>query len=199
MTNRNTRRSPSGSGPAPQPKSTAPAPIFRPVRTRRTFEVVCDQIRSQLARGELRPGDRLPGERELAEQFDISRSGVHEALRNLEAAGIVEARTGVTGGFFIRSGEPAGLTQSVQDMVSLGQVSIQNVTEARIELMAVAIRLACARASEEEFDAIEADIDHHTDLFRHGKGSRKQKIASFTPPEAPAPAPRPRQPAIGAS
>jgi len=149
--------------------------MFQPVRTRRGFEAVCDQIRQQIARGELRPGDRLPGEKELAEQFDISRSGVREALRSLEAAGLVEVRTGIQGGFYIHSGNTSGLTQTVQDMVSLGQVSIAHVTEARIELMGVAIRLACARASEDELAAIEADIDYHTELFRTGNGSRNTK------------------------
>ncbi len=149
--------------------------MFQPVRTRRGFEAVSDQIRQQLALGELRPGDRLPSEKELAEQFDISRSGVREALRSLESVGLVEARTGIRGGFYICGGNTSGLMQSVQDMVSLGHLSIASVTEARIELMAVAIRLACARATEQELAAIEADIDYHTELFRTGHGSRNTK------------------------
>lgn len=147
-------------------------PVFKPVRTRRAFEAVCDQIRRQVADGSLQPGHRLPGERDLAAQFDISRSGVREALRSLELAGMVEARTGVNGGFFIKSGEPDGITQAVRDMVALGQMPTSSVTEARIELTCVAIRLACQRATPAELDAIEADIDFHTELFRQGRGSR---------------------------
>lgn len=173
MPEKTVRRTPSGK--APTGPAEAAEPMFQPVRTRRGFEAVCDQIRQQLDRGELRPGDRLPSEKDLAEQFDISRSGVREALRSLEAAGLVEVRTGIQGGFFIHHGNPSGLTQTVRDMVSLGQVSIANVTEARIELMGVAIRLACARATEQELDAIEADIHHHTELFRTGQGSRNTK------------------------
>ncbi|MDO8704372.1 MAG: GntR family transcriptional regulator [Sulfuricaulis sp.] len=156
--------------------AVASGPIFHPVRTRRAFEVVCDQIRVKLSSGDLRPGDQLPGELELAEQFDISRSGVREALRSLESAGVVEARTGVHGGFFItESGTSDGIKQAVSDMVSLGQVSTASVTEARIELTCVAIRLACARATDAELDAIEADVDHHTELFRQGRGSRNTR------------------------
>ncbi|WP_029050137.1 FadR/GntR family transcriptional regulator [Cupriavidus sp. amp6] len=159
-----------------QPDESPAGPIFKRVRTRRAFEAVSDQIRQQLATGDLRPGDRLPGELQLAEQFNVSRSAVREALRSLEAASVVEARTGINGGFFIRSGgTTTGLTQTVQDLVSLGQVSIANVTEARVELMAVALRLACERATEEELDAIEADVNYHTELFRHGGGSRNSK------------------------
>src|SRR6516225_10129934 len=110
--------------PTGDPSTTGVA--FQRVRTRRSFEAVCDQIRQQLAKGELRPGNRLPSEKELAEQFDIGRSGVREALRSLEAAGLVEARTGINGGFYISNGNAtaSGLAQTVQDMVSLGQVSI---------------------------------------------------------------------------
>jgi GntR family transcriptional repressor for pyruvate dehydrogenase complex len=147
-------------------------PVFQPVRTRRAFEAVCDQIRRQVSEGTLQPGHKLPAERDLALQFDVSRSGVREALRSLELAGLVEARTGVNGGFFIRISPPDGITQAVRDMVALGQMPTASVTEARIELTCVAIRLAVQRATEAELDAIEADIDHHTELFRQGQGSR---------------------------
>jgi DNA-binding FadR family transcriptional regulator len=155
--------------------ATIGGPMFQPVRTRRTFEAVCDEIRRQISNGTLQPGHRLPGERELAEQFDISRSGVREALRSLEVAGLVEARTGVHGGFFINTRQPEGLAQAVRDMVSLGQIPTTSVTEARIELTCVAIRLACQRATDAEFDAIEADIDFHAALFREGGGSRNTR------------------------
>jgi GntR family transcriptional repressor for pyruvate dehydrogenase complex len=149
-------------------------PMFRPVHTRRAFEAVCDQIRRQVADGLLLPGHRLPGERELAEEFDISRSAVRQALRNLEVAGIVQSRTGVNGGFFIKSSGSDGITQAVRDMVGLGQVPTASVMEARIELTNVAIRLACERASEAELDAIGADVAAHAELFRLGQGSRNQ-------------------------
>jgi len=68
-------------GKAPTVPVEAVAPMFHPVRTRRGFEAVCDQIRQQVERGELRPGDRLPSEKDLAEQFDISRSGVRVDFR----------------------------------------------------------------------------------------------------------------------
>lgn len=155
-------------------------PLFQPVRTRRGFEAVCDRIREQLMSGELKPGDRLPGERELSERYGIGRAAARHALRSLEMAGVVEARKGINGGFYIRSGGSGGLTQTVQDMVSLAQASIESVTEARIEITCVAIRLACQRATEEELDAIQEDIDIHTDLFRMGQGSRNsQSVIQF--------------------
>jgi len=156
----------------------AGSPKFQPVRTRRAFEAVCDQIRRQVAEGTLLPGHRLPAERELAEQFDISRSGVRQALRNLELTGIVEARPGASGGFFIKSGGTDGIAQAVHDMVSLGQVPPSSVMEARLELTNVAIRLACARATEAELDQIGADIDFQAEQFRLGLDSRNTRAVS---------------------
>jgi len=151
---------------------------LREVRSQRGFEAVCDQIRQQVFRGELRPGDRLPGERELAEQLAVSRGVVREAIRSLESMGVVESRMGAHGGIFIRTSTPHGITQAMSDMVALAQMPIVQVTETRIELTCMAIRLACERASEADLDAIEADIELHEELFRRGRGSRNARSLS---------------------
>jgi GntR family transcriptional repressor for pyruvate dehydrogenase complex len=151
-------------------------PVFAPVRMRRAFEAVCDQIRQQVADGVLSAGDRLPSERELSEQFGVSRSGVREALRSLEMAGMVEALTGINGGFYIKQAHPEGITQAVRDMVALNQVPVSDVTEARILLMSLAIRLACGRATEEDFRAIEDDIERFAVLVKQGKPVRDSAL-----------------------
>jgi GntR family transcriptional regulator, transcriptional repressor for pyruvate dehydrogenase complex len=181
---RTERQLPRSSPPLSPPPATqrdAPAsgaPAFQPVRVRRGFEAVCDQIRQQVAQGTLLPGHRLPGERELAEQFGISRSGVRQALRNLELTGIGEARTGAYGGFFIKDGGTDGITQAVHDMVALGQVPPASVMEARLELTNVAIRLACARATEAQIAALEADNDFQATQLRLGLDSRNTRGVS---------------------
>src|SRR5260221_2809885 len=82
-----------------------PVPVeFRPIRTRRAFEEICERIREQLALGVLKPGDKLPRERDLAEQFGVSRNVLREALRSLEMAGPLRLRKGGKGGAVIRRG-----------------------------------------------------------------------------------------------
>ncbi|MBN9462817.1 MAG: FadR family transcriptional regulator [Burkholderiales bacterium] len=154
------------------PVDAGPSPTFVPVRTRRASTEVCDQIRQLVADRRLGPGDRLPGERELAEQFGVSRGTVREALRSLEMAGIVRTRTGATGGYFIEQGHSAGIAQAVRDMVALGQVSTASITEARIELTNLAIRLACERATEADLQAIEDDITSYERSLAQGRASR---------------------------
>lgn len=139
------------------PARTAGA-TFKPVKTRRLFEEICDQIRGELESGALKPGDKLPAERDLAARFGVSRLAVREALRSLEYAGIVGLQKGVKGGAFILTGRPQAVRESMQDMLSLGSISLASLTEARAALLENAIFLACQRADEDDFAAFEANI-----------------------------------------
>ena len=132
---------------------------FQQVRIRRVFEEICDQIRQRLASGVLKPGDKLPAERDLALELKVSRPAVREALRTLEISGIVSLHKGVKGGAFIRDGNPQMLTQSLQDLMFLGRVSLKSLTEARVLINGVVIQLACERATEVDFQALEDNID----------------------------------------
>lgn len=133
---------------------------FQQIKTRRVFEEICEQIRNRLSSGVLKPGDKLPAERDLALEFKVSRPAVREALRTLEISGIVSLHKGVKGGAFIRNGNPAMLTQSLQDLMFLGRVSLRSLAEARVLINGVVMKLACERATEEDFRAIEENIDY---------------------------------------
>ncbi len=111
---------------------TAPV-TFRPIRTRRAFEEICERIREQLALGVLKPGDKLPPERELAQQLGVSRNVLREALRSLEMAGILRLQKGVKGGAFIQEGDTSRMNEVMRDMLSLGTISVRELSEARIQ------------------------------------------------------------------
>lgn len=125
----------------------------------RVFEAICEHIRAQLVSSQLRPGDRLPAERALAESLGISRTAVREALKSLENAGIVELKKGVSGGAFVKQGDPAIVTRSMSDMMSLGSISLRSLTESRVQLQSSVIRLACQRAGDADFLALEECLD----------------------------------------
>ena len=67
---------------------------FRPPLRRRIHEDVFEQVRDAILDGRFRPGDKLPPERELAEQFEVNRTSVREAIKRLEALGLVMVRQG---------------------------------------------------------------------------------------------------------
>lgn len=148
-------------------------PSFSQIKPKRAFEEVCEQIRREIALGTLKPGDRLPPEREFAEQLGVSRTAIREALRSLENAGLVQCHQGMGGGAFICERDSNVVTQAVNDMVTLGQVHWSDVTDTRIALTEQAIRLACDRATEEDFNAIERDIDYIEQLTAEGNFTRR--------------------------
>ena len=148
---------------------------FGPVRGARLFEEICEQVRGQLLRGKLAPGDKLPPERDLAEQFGVSRAAVREALRTLEVSGLVELRKGSKGGAFMLN-EGAPLTQSFESMLDLGRISMRDFTEARILITEVVVRLACERGTKKQFDAIERDIDRVEKALARGEGYKNLDV-----------------------
>lgn len=139
-------------------KKISEQPMFTRVKPRRGFEYVSEQIRDALADGRLKPGGRLPAEREMALIFGVSRQGVREALRGLEMSGLVESKPGVNGGVFIQPGDPGVVTRAVNDLASLGVLSAESLLEARILLTSDVIRLVCERGTEEDFQRLEEDI-----------------------------------------
>lgn len=146
------------SGPGrPLGRPATPVEVLQ-VRRRRAFEAVAEQIRAKIRAGELAPGDRLPGDAELADMLNVNRNSVREALRSLEIAGVVRSTTGVQGGFFVADGRNDSLMQAMRDMLAVGRVRQASLTEARIMVVVHAVRLAIERGTEADFDAIEADI-----------------------------------------
>lgn len=137
------------------PRRVAPAKQKRP----RAFEQVCDRIRAELAQGRIKPGDRLPAERDLAAQLKVSRAAVREGLRSLEMSGLLQFELGVSGGAFVRQLSSDGLTRSLHDLLFLARVPIAWLTEVRGALLSAAIGAACARATLGDLVDLDANID----------------------------------------
>ena len=145
------------------------APTFAPIQTRRAFEEVCERIRAQIAAGALRPGDKLPPERELALQLGVGRNALREALRSLEIAGVVRLQKGAKGGAFITEGDGGRMDELVRDMLSLGSISVAELTESRIHIQDLVVRLACERATRADLDALDANIERTERMTADGR------------------------------
>lgn len=154
----------------PAQQAAARAPLkFQPVHVRRAFEEICERIREQLALGVLKPGDKLPRERDLAEQLGVSRHVLREALRSLEMAGLLRLQKGVKGGAFIQQGDMGRMNDVVRDMLSLGAISIGELSEGRIWILDLVVRQACERAQSADFGALEANIERSDLATREGR------------------------------
>ena len=165
------KRNPSG---PPRSPSVLPIKVDLPSRA---FDTICQKVRDLLADGSLKPGDKLPAERQLAEQFGVGRSALREALRTLEAAGILTLKKGAHGGAFIREGDPSRVTQVIQDLLHLGSISLENLTEARIVVQESIVRLACERATLADLAALDKCIDQEEQLTIEKKFSERLNVS----------------------
>src|SRR5690349_1346094 len=94
-------------------------PVYKAVRTSRLYEQIVQQIEESILKGALKPGDQLPAERELAQNFGVSRTAVREAVKALREKGLVEAYSGR--GTFITNGTAQVIRQSLGRLTKFGR------------------------------------------------------------------------------
>lgn len=133
----------------------AEAGIFRPVSAGRISEIIVEQVRVLIRQGQLKPGDRLPPERDLCERFGVSRVTVREALRTLESSGLVQIRVGARGGAFVTAPSSDRVGEGLTDMLTLSALSAADVTEVRMVLEVGIVPIVCERATEQDLADLE--------------------------------------------
>jgi GntR family transcriptional repressor for pyruvate dehydrogenase complex len=132
--------------------------MFKPIQSDRISNIIVDQIKEAVFQKKLKPGDKLPSERQLIEQFKTSRVTLREALRTLEQFGILDIRRGIDGGAFIRDPNTKFINNFLQDMFSMGKIQISNLTEARMAVEPFSVKLAAERITEEALQKIKQNI-----------------------------------------
>jgi GntR family transcriptional regulator, transcriptional repressor for pyruvate dehydrogenase complex len=133
--------------------------VFRPARSRRTFEDATEQIVEAIKAGDLQVGDRLPSERALSMQMRISRPTLRQAIRLLAEAGIVEVKSGPGGGMIVCSDHiPPHLVGGIGS-VDLRVSQVAGVLEARRLVEPNVAQLAASRITDADIEAMQRVID----------------------------------------
>src|ERR1700733_4526910 len=123
-------------------------PIYKTVRTSRLYELIVQQVEDSILQGQLKPGDQLPAERDLAQQFGVSRTAVREAVKTLREKGLVEAYSGR--GTFVTNGTSQAIRQSLDLMIRINpQEGSANLAELRLVLEPDIAALAAGRIEEQ--------------------------------------------------
>jgi GntR family transcriptional repressor for pyruvate dehydrogenase complex len=117
---------------------------------------IVQQIKAAIFDGHLRPGDRLPTERELSERFGVSRATVRDAIRVLESGGLIHVRVGAGGGPFVAQPTIHRLADTLNNHLRLQGVSIRELAELRLATETEAAALAAQRATAQDLDRLEA-------------------------------------------
>jgi GntR family transcriptional repressor for pyruvate dehydrogenase complex len=128
--------------------------IFDRVTSGRIHEEIAEQIKVAIRDGRLKPGDRLPPERELTVRFGVSRMSVRDALRVLEASGLVDVRVGASGGAYVRAPAASVVGEGIAHMLAMASFSAEEVTEARRVLEIGIVPLVIERATEQDLDTL---------------------------------------------
>src|SRR5438105_7584998 len=115
---------------------------FAPARRLRTLDDVFLQIRNAILGGQIAEGAGLPNERDLAERCEVGRPPVREALRSLEALGIVDIRPGRSGGAYAARPSEATLGSALSTLVSMQGATAQELAEFRLSFEADTARRA---------------------------------------------------------
>ncbi len=155
--------------------------MYKIIQTSRLYEQIVQQIEESILKGELTPGSQLPAERELAEQFGVSRTAVREAIKALQEKGLVDAFPGR--GTFVTNGTSNSMRRSLDRIIKGGESDgLAYLVEVREILEPEIAALAATRADYEDLAAmreavnvmdtvdssseafIEADLDFHLAL-----------------------------------
>lgn len=132
---------------------------FTPIRQARASGEIVSQIERAIFGGEVAPGDRLQSERELAEQFGVSRITVRDALRVLEARGLIRVRVGATGGAFVAESNVDRVAESISTMIKLKRMTLSELAEARKVVEAATAELAAVRADAAAIERLVAAVE----------------------------------------
>jgi len=140
--------------------------VFTPVRQSRASGEIVSQIERAIFAAELSAGDRLQSERELAEQFGVSRITVRDALRVLEARGLIRVKVGAMGGAFVADANTDRVAESISTMIRLKRMTLSELAEARKVVEAATAELAAQRADAASLSRLQQNVERSRPLLR---------------------------------
>ena len=131
------------------------------VKQGRVSDGVREQITNLILAGELKVGDRLPTENELAQQLGVSKVPVREAMISLQQMGLLTSKRGAGGGVFVCEPSPEPVGEALTLMLRLGQASIADLTQARLIIEPHVARQAAQLATPQDVVRLEETITEY--------------------------------------
>jgi GntR family transcriptional repressor for pyruvate dehydrogenase complex len=117
------------------------------------------QLRASINAGIYKPGDKLPAERELVDQFQVSRVTVRDALRDLQSLGLISVKRGVNAGAYVSEPSPQPITQSIENLIKMRKVNFAHLIELRLYIEPDVARIAALFRTPEDVDTLTHLLD----------------------------------------
>lgn len=132
--------------------------MFSPIENKRIFEQVSDKIKELIFDGTLNHGDKLPSEGQLAQQFNVGRQTIREALRLLERSGLVSIKKGGDGGPLIKDTILDKIRDLFLDSFRMGKVSLRELTLARLGIERVIVDYTIDHIDESGINRLKKNV-----------------------------------------
>jgi len=142
--------------------------MFKEAKQNRIFQDVVEQIQDAILKGKLKPGEKLPSEREMREVFRSSRGTIREALRILEQKGLINIKTGVSGGAVVNALNTNQISESLDLLIRYQRVSLRDLAEFREGVEGLVAGLAAERATNKDIDRLEQLLIVAKSHLEHG-------------------------------
>ncbi|SFR12124.1 FadR/GntR family transcriptional regulator [Poseidonocella sedimentorum] len=140
---------------------------------------VAEAIKDWVVEHGLQPGDRLPGEAALIEQFGMSKGTIREAMRLLQAQGLVETKTGPGGGSFVGAVSRERATALLANYFYFRDVSIDDIYQVRIALEPELAASLAGQLTEAQLAELEAIMESYAEAATSAEEERRQHVASL--------------------
>ena len=151
--------------------------VFSPLEKKRYSEQIADLIQDKILRDHLEAGTSLPSEKGLSLEFQVSRSVIREALRMLEVSGLVTIKKGPSGGIFVSNGYHKPITNSLNNLITSGDVTIEHLFDVRLLIEPHIAMEAALNAKDEHIRKLTELIDdsslHQDDPIRLKRNNLK--------------------------
>ncbi len=137
---------------------------YKSIKPKKIYEEVADAILAMIKEGKLKPGDKLLPVHQLAEEFQVGRSAIREALSALRAMGLIEMRQGE--GTYVKNFEASAITSSLSAAMLMKREDLVNLLEVRKVLEAGAVQAAAAKRTDKDLE----EMEHWLNAMRTANG-----------------------------
>jgi len=149
--------------------------LLRPIKPKRLSDQIFEQLRDSIYRGQLKPGEKLPPERELAAAFNVSRPSLRAAMDKLTHIGLIEQRQGQ--GTFVRSLQSRYEQNPLREVMEGEEVSLVDLLEVRLGLEVQSVAMAATRATDKDISAMEMCVQDMLSRVDEGEVGSEEDVA----------------------